>query len=241
MLQFPDRFARSYYSDSDVATISLNFSKTNPSLVAVPIHSLRLIPKIRKKLNEFRKKRIVIKRNNHKKLAIFIPYRNRAEHLKRFIPKIQVFLKKQKINYKIFVIEQKDSGFWNKGALFNIGVRKYGKNFDYYCFHDIDLIPLKADNQNALFYYNQPMRLVSQITLVEQNKTIYKKQAQGEYNHHLWRSSSLPKEFFAKNGFKKLDLMEADKIDAIIILWKICFSGYALSIFGRRLNYDDFL
>ena len=219
MLQFPDRFARSYYSDSDVATISLNFSKTNPSLVAVPIHSLRLIPKIRKKLNEFRKKRIVIKRNNHKKLAIFIPYRNRAEHLKRFIPKIQVFLKKQKINYKIFVIEQKDSGFWNKGALFNIGVRKYGKNFDYYCFHDIDLIPIKAD----YFYYNQPMRLVSKYS--EQNKTIYKKQAQGEYNHHFGGVVSLPKEFFEKvNGFSNLYLHYGNEDDDFLM--RLLLYGY---------------
>ena len=32
-------------------------------------------------------------------------------------------------------------GFWNKGALFNIGVQKYGKN-TYYCF--CILIPINS-------------------------------------------------------------------------------------------------
>ena len=96
MRNIRERLATSYYDNSDIATISLNFSEINPSLVAVPIHSLKLIPKIRNKLNEFRKKRVLIKKNIRKKLAVFIPYRNREEHLKIFIPKIEDFLKKQK-------------------------------------------------------------------------------------------------------------------------------------------------
>ena len=219
MLHFQDRYARSYFDSSDIASITLDFSKTNPSLVAVPIHSLRLIPKIRKKLNEFRKERILVEKRTNKKLAIFIPYRNRAEHLKLFIPKIHVFLKKQKINYEIFVIEQKDIGFWNKGALFNIGVQKYGKNFDYYCFHDIDLIPIKADYA----YFSHPIRLISKYS--EQKKETYKKLAQGEYNHHFGGVVSLPKKIFKKvNGFSNLYLHYGNEDDDFLL--RLLLQGY---------------
>ncbi len=219
MLNLRDRLALSYYDNSDIATISLSFSKANPSLVAVPIHSLKLIPKIRKKLNEFRKKRVVIKKNIRKKLAIFIPYRNRAEHLKIFIPKIGNFLKKQRIKYEIFVIEQKDSGFWNKGALFNIGVEKYGKNFDYYCFHDVDLVPIKADYS----YFSQPIRLISEYS--EKNKEIYKKSAQGKYNHHFGGAVSLTKEAFEQiNGFSNLYLHYGNEDDDFLM--RLLLQGY---------------
>ncbi len=219
MRNIRERLATSYYDNSDIATISLNFSEINPSLVAVPIHSLKLIPKIRNKLNEFRKKRVLIKKNIRKKLAVFIPYRNREEHLKIFIPKIEDFLKKQKIKYKIFVIEQKDSGFWNKGALFNIGVKKYGKNFDYYCFHDIDLIPIKANYA----YFSQPLRLISEYS--EKKKEIYKKLAQGEYNHHFGGVVSLPKEAFEKiNGFSNLYLHYGNEDDDFLL--RLLLQGY---------------
>jgi hypothetical protein len=39
------------------------------------------------------------------KLAIIVPYRDREEHLARFVPHMEKFLSDKKIDFKIFVVE----------------------------------------------------------------------------------------------------------------------------------------
>jgi hypothetical protein len=81
---------------------------------------------------------------NNKKLSVIIPYRNREKALKRLIPKLKTILDKQVQNYNINVIEQNDNEFFNKGLLLNIGIL-LNYDSDYYCIHDVDLIPEFAD------------------------------------------------------------------------------------------------
>ncbi len=78
------------------------------------------------------------------KLSIVVPYRNRESHLTTFIPYMEDFLYKQGIPYHIFIIEQDDDKPFNRGKLLNIGFKE-SQNYDYFCFHDIDMLPLESD------------------------------------------------------------------------------------------------
>lgn len=79
------------------------------------------------------------------KLAIIVPYRDRAEHLKKFVPHMHSVLKDQKIDFSIFVVEQYDSKPFNKAKLLNIGFHELNKEYDYFCFHDVDMLPVNED------------------------------------------------------------------------------------------------
>lgn len=90
-----------------------------------------------------------------KKLSIIIPYRNREEHLKKFIKEIPNRL--ENINFDIVVVEQYDDKLFNRGKLLNVGY-DYKKNLsDYFCFHDVDMIPVKGDYS----YPEKPYHMVT--------------------------------------------------------------------------------
>lgn len=75
-------------------------------------------------------------------IAIIIPYRNRREHLNRFLKHIES-LNANNATFDIFVIEQKNDEKFNRGLLLNIGYN-YAKNmktYDRYIFHDVDSYP----------------------------------------------------------------------------------------------------
>ena len=95
------------------------------------------------------------------KLGVIIPYRDREEHLERFIEHFTEFMSDKKINYQIFVIEQYDLKLFNRGRLLNIGY-KIALNYecDYFCFHDVDMLPEEADYS----YPMKPTHLASQLS-----------------------------------------------------------------------------
>lgn len=78
-----------------------------------------------------------------KKLCLIIPYRNRQEHLDKNIPILKEYLKN--INNTIYVIEQNDQKPFNRGKLLNIGFDINKEQNDYFCFHDVDMVPINAD------------------------------------------------------------------------------------------------
>lgn len=83
------------------------------------------------------------------KVAIVIPFRNRAEQLKIFLQNIHEFLIKQQIEYQIFVVNQIDRVPFNRGKLFNVGFiesLKISGEFCCFIFHDVDLIPENVHN-----------------------------------------------------------------------------------------------
>lgn len=80
-----------------------------------------------------------------KKLSVIIPYRDREEHLRIFLNEFPKYLEKQGIDYHITIVEQANNDIlFNKGILFNAGFRET-KNFDYFCLHDVDMLPLYSD------------------------------------------------------------------------------------------------
>ncbi|XP_033756565.1 beta-1,4-galactosyltransferase 4-like [Pecten maximus] len=84
------------------------------------------------------------------KVAIIIPYRNRATHLKILLNNLHPLLQKQQLDYGIFVIELESSVKFNKAVVMNIGFLEVAKKHGYHCFifHDVDLIP---ENDNNMY------------------------------------------------------------------------------------------
>lgn len=91
-----------------------------------------------------------------KKLAIIVPFRNREEHLSQFVPHMEKFLKDENIPFEILIIEQGDKKEFNRAKLLNIGYAEF-PDFDYYAFHDVDMLPVDSDYS----YVKGPTHLAS--------------------------------------------------------------------------------
>jgi hypothetical protein len=98
----------------------------------------------------------VVQDMQKEKLAIVVPYRNRKEHLSKFIPHMEQYLKD--FDFKIFIVEQANSDPFNRAILLNIGFKE-AEQYDYFCFHDVDMLPLDADYS----YCDHPTHLATQV------------------------------------------------------------------------------
>ncbi|WP_195155531.1 galactosyltransferase-related protein [Candidatus Protochlamydia phocaeensis] len=101
-------------------------------------------------------------------MALIIPYRDREEHLQTFL---QIFPPRLKtlcpqIEYAIFVIEQKNEKSFNRGKLLNVGFSLLKDQFDYFCFHDVDMLPTYADYS----YPSIPTHLAADVSQFRQWK-----------------------------------------------------------------------
>jgi hypothetical protein len=90
------------------------------------------------------------------KLAIIVPFRNREQHLVQFIPHMEKFLKDENISFEILIIEQGDNKEFNRAKLLNVGYAEF-PDFDYYAFHDVDMLPVDSDYS----YVDGPTHLAS--------------------------------------------------------------------------------
>jgi hypothetical protein len=90
------------------------------------------------------------------KLTIVIPYRDRSENLSYFLEETP---KKINSEFDILIVEQFDEKLFNKGKLLNIGFDIKKNYSDYFCFHDVDMIPIYADYS----YSEIPVNLTSNI------------------------------------------------------------------------------
>jgi len=98
------------------------------------------------------------------KLAIVVPYRNRESHLETFLKYMKTYLKDY--TYEIIVVNQFDEQLFNRGKLLNIGAKYAIDNeFDYICFHDVDMLPKTADYS----YPKYPTSLISELENKEGN------------------------------------------------------------------------
>ncbi|KAI7684966.1 Beta-1, 4-N-acetylgalactosaminyltransferase bre-4 [Sarcoptes scabiei] len=90
--------------------------------------------------------------NPIQKVAIIVPYRNRPSQLRMFVYNLHQFLLAQYlIEYRIFVIEQRDRELFNRAKLLNIGFREANRfrsdeRYDCFIFHDIELVPMNLGN-----------------------------------------------------------------------------------------------
>jgi predicted glycosyltransferase involved in capsule biosynthesis len=94
-------------------------------------------------------------------LNIIIPYRDREEHLNVFIKEFNNFIK---LDYKITVVEQLNDRAFNRAKLLNIGF-DINKENGYFCFHDVDMIPIEADYS----YPEEPIHMATNASQFEYN------------------------------------------------------------------------
>ena len=110
------------------------------------------------------------------KLGLVIPYRDREEHLKKFIPFITKFLKNKNIDYKIIVVNQDNKSNFNRAKLLNIGADYIFDCIDYVCFHDVDLIPMiNVDynlNNTKIIYHNVGILADNKDNNIDENELI---------------------------------------------------------------------
>ena len=88
-----------------------------------------------------------------KKLAVILPYNK--EHIENFTEHFKATIEG---DYKLCFVKQKSNRPLNKGKLFNIGYMLYKDKFDYFCFHDSDLIPISDECDYQ--YEKKPISLV---------------------------------------------------------------------------------
>lgn len=83
------------------------------------------------------------------RIAIVVPYRDRRQHLARFLPHLVTFFERdalaRAIPYEIHIVEQAPGGSFNRGALKNAGFALAHRNADCVVFHDVDYLPVWAD------------------------------------------------------------------------------------------------
>jgi hypothetical protein len=95
-----------------------------------------------------------------KRMAVIVPYRDRAEHLATFVPHMKRFLREcthdTGVEHTIHVIEQLDTLWFNRGKLLNCGFVLAESLADYFVFHDVDYLPLSADYS----WVDLPTRLI---------------------------------------------------------------------------------
>ncbi|NDB66355.1 MAG: hypothetical protein EB168_11925, partial [Euryarchaeota archaeon] len=77
------------------------------------------------------------------KLGILVPYRDRADQLKKFIPGLSDYLVSYDIEFEITIIHQLGQGPFNRGKLLNVGYLN-SPNPDYFIFHDVDIFPIRG-------------------------------------------------------------------------------------------------
>lgn len=92
-----------------------------------------------------------------KKLCIVVPYRDRQLHLETFIPHMQYTLNSQNIDYHILIVEQEKGKPFNRAKLLNVGYDYTKSEYDYYCFHDVDMLPEDSDYE----YCEHPTHLAA--------------------------------------------------------------------------------
>lgn len=98
--------------------------------------------------------------NYAKRLAIVVPYRDRAEHVAAFISHMATYFVRDKldcrIDYSIHIVEQLPGKPFNRGKLLNCGFALTRDTHDYFCFHDVDYLPIWADYS----YAASPTRII---------------------------------------------------------------------------------
>lgn len=143
---------------------------------------------VKDEINNFKPK------NNDKrdKFVIIVPYRNREEHLAVFVPYMQNFLG-TKYDYEIIIIEQCDNKPFNRAKLMNIGFDVAKEKYEFFCFHDVDLLPINQSKYNEV---KCPTHLCAKIDYYDW-KPLYEKAFGGV--------TMFPKKDFIKvNGFSNV-------------------------------------
>lgn len=150
------------------------------------------------------------------KLAIIVPYRDREDHLNVFIPHMNSFLANKEIDYTIFIAEQADDRPFNYGKLCNVVVNEIPKDYTYFCFHDIDMLPLTDECDYS--YPDTPTHLATNVE-AHRNKLPYPQYFGGVVliNREDFEFANGYSNEYWGYGFEDLDLLKRlEKSDAYL-------------------------
>jgi len=167
------------------------------------------------------------------KLTILIPFKNREENLKVFIPYFHNFMKNNfsDIKYEIIIIEQGNDKLFNKGILFNIGFLLTSGNTDYYALHDVDQLPISSDYS----YNNEPCHLC--VNAIEQGTDgVLKNPYVKEKYQHKGGAITLSKELYLmanghSNNYWGWGLIDDD------FSFRLFDINHHLQRYGTRMNH----
>jgi hypothetical protein len=94
------------------------------------------------------------------RLSIVVPYRDRQEQLARFVPHLAAYFARDKLDkdipWRITIVEQAAGKEFNRGLIKNIGFLLTEADADYFCFHDVDYLPIWADYRPV----DRPTRII---------------------------------------------------------------------------------
>ena len=140
------------------------------------------------------------------KLAIIVPYRDRQDHLDVFVPHMHEFLKDKGIDYTIFIAEQTDDRPFNYGKLCNVVTKEVGKEYTYFAFHDIDMLPISDDCDYS--YPDSPTHLATNVE-AHNNKLPYPQYFGGVVliNREDFETANGYSNEYWGYGFEDLDLL----------------------------------
>ncbi len=100
------------------------------------------------------------------KLGVCVPYRNREEHLKEFIPAVSKYLTEQGIDFCIYFGHQTDDKLFNRGAMKNVAAKHaFEDGCDYIVWHDIDMIPEEGCDYS--FPKEHPIHIATNISQMD--------------------------------------------------------------------------
>ncbi|XP_069195555.1 uncharacterized protein [Procambarus clarkii] len=93
------------------------------------------------------------------KVAVILPYRDRLHHLVILLSWLHPILRRQQLEYTIYVAEQAGNATFNKGSIMNAGFMEAWQRSDANCFvfHDVDLLP--ENDRNMYSCPPQPRHL----------------------------------------------------------------------------------
>ncbi len=95
-------------------------------------------------------------------LTIIVPYRDRFDHLLKFVPLLENFLYPK--SFHILVVHQADDKPFNKGKLLNVGFAESKKRAGWICLHDVDTLPMDESCT-----YDRPKAVTHLAGRVEKN------------------------------------------------------------------------
>jgi hypothetical protein len=207
----------SFVSNHDPATVGADSEHAN--LQPIGIKKLSLMPHVRRELNRQRQVPVRPARTDGKKLTLIVPFRDRWEHLGVFEKETIPYIAGQGIDCEVLVIEQEFGKPFNRAMLLNIGVKESRPESEYFCLHDVDFVPIRADYR----YCSHPLRIISHVVF-DSARCVSSREREFE-DHYFSGVVLISREYFtAINGFSNEYWQYSHEDDDIFL--RLLYSGF---------------
>ena len=160
------------------------------------------------------------------KLGVCVPYRNREEHMKVFVPHVSKFLEEKGIEHTIYLAHQCDDKLFNRGLMKNIAAKHaFDDGCDYIVWHDIDMVP-EDDSCDYSFPKDNPQHIAVRISQSDY---------QLKYEEYFGGAVLFSKEQVMKTNGYSNDYWDWGMEDDDLF-WRCVMEGYAER---TKLDYNE--